>query len=520
MSDFTSICNRLQNAIIKKDTNIIEVEKIIENHFSSESSKKLLEDNILFVTIDKPGHGYFISPAELALSVKNLKALELIVRGCGNPNIKIKYDELEITLMMRAVMNGDLAAVELLLSLGAEPNYSTEHEKTQEITALTISLMEKNYLISQKLLSAGALFSFLDAWTFVNNESELFDFVIEELRKNPTLIEARDMDSNATLLHIACGKGKLSTSQWLIENGADINALGNDNITPLFYAILSQNIEIVKLLVESGADLNASMKDKGNDSATLLFFAIDSQNIEIVKLLVDSGADINKASLRDNDNVTPLYLAVDLENIEIVKFLVDSGADINASLSDNDNVTPLFLAIKSQNIEIVKLLVESGADINIIIDGDITPFMYAVNMGSYDIAEYLKLKGAHTTDLNVKEEQSIITNITDLIERFELLEDKFQIRIEGVYGVVSEYSSLSSKEYSVEVNFDVIGSADAFAEDGGLYFIFNAYNTSGQLIATNTRLINSDKFIGIESVKIRLDCLEKPTRFRLYPRGF
>jgi hypothetical protein len=75
-------------------------------------------------------------------------------------------------------------------------------------------------------------------------------------------------------------------------------------------------------------------------------------NIEIVKLLLDKGADVN---LTDKYGNTPLHLAASDGHIEIVKLLLEKGSDVN-SKRRNDGTTPLYWAALNGHIEIVKLL--------------------------------------------------------------------------------------------------------------------------------------------------------------------
>ena len=88
--------------------------------------------------------------------------------------------------------------------------------------------------------------------------------------------------------------------------------------------------------------------------------------MEIVKLLIENGADINKSN---NDGWTSLYLAVNKRHLEVIKLLIENGADINKS--NNNGWTPLNIAANNGHLEIVKLLIENGADISEDCDKDV-----------------------------------------------------------------------------------------------------------------------------------------------------
>ena len=84
----------------------------------------------------------------------------------------------------------------------------------------------------------------------------------------------------------------------------------------------SGRLEITKLLIERGADINA----KRNRGGTALMTASGYGQLEITKLLIERGADINA---KDNNDQTACMLAAWRGRIETVKLLIDKGADIN-----------------------------------------------------------------------------------------------------------------------------------------------------------------------------------------------
>jgi len=92
-----------------------------------------------------------------------------------------------------------------------------------------------------------------------------------------------------------------------------------------------------------------------------LFMACKGGNENLVKYLVELGADVNK---ENKFNETPLYGACEEEEgkEKIVKYLVEHG--INIKIVNMNGYSPLFMTCKSGNKSLVKYLVELGADIN------------------------------------------------------------------------------------------------------------------------------------------------------------
>jgi ankyrin repeat protein len=137
-------------------------------------------------------------------------------------------------------------------------------------------------------------------------------------------------------------------------------ALLNKNPAPnlaLLYASFRGHIEIVKLLLDYGADLSITHAETG---WTPLGFAVSEGHIETVKLLLDYGAD---PDIADTDSWTPLLNASSEGHVEIVKLLLDNGAD--SSIADvGTGWTPFITAIQRGYREVVELLLPTGIGMN------------------------------------------------------------------------------------------------------------------------------------------------------------
>jgi ankyrin repeat protein len=100
-----------------------------------------------------------------------------------------------------------------------------------------------------------------------------------------------DIDlSDSDDLHFAAGHGDLQRVQQLLTAGADINGFDDDmGWTPLHYAVVAEQYEVAKYLIEHGADVNAHHEARiGN---TPLAEIADRCSLRIARLLVDAGAD-------------------------------------------------------------------------------------------------------------------------------------------------------------------------------------------------------------------------------------
>jgi len=148
----------------------------------------------------------------------------------------------------------------------------------------------------------------------------------------------------------AARNGTVEDVRYFVEQEkANVNAKENDSdSTVLRNALISENVEVIKYLVMKGANI----------APDFLFDAVCMKNgsLEIVKLFVENGADVN---YRDS-GMFPLLIAAGGNNLEVAKFLVSKGADINM-VSSLSGYTPLEVAKNKGNAEMVKYLASAGA---------------------------------------------------------------------------------------------------------------------------------------------------------------
>lgn len=162
----------------------------------------------------------------------------------------------------------------------------------------------------------------------------------------------------------AIESGDLGEVQRLAATGVDLNRRDRTTWTPLFTAVHFNKMEIVEwLITQEGIQIDA----KSADGRTALHEAArNSMNPEIVTLLIDAGANIEAI---DKDlHHTPLHYAAAAHNINAMKVLIEAGAKINVK-NVNDR-TPLHIAClnvhlySKTNEEVVKFLIDHGADKN------------------------------------------------------------------------------------------------------------------------------------------------------------
>ena len=141
---------------------------------------------------------------------------------------------------------------------------------------------------------------------------------------------------------------------------------------PLADAAMRGDLEAVRSLLDSGADVNAAQ----GDGMSALHWAATRGDFEIAELLIAAGADVAAASRIGS--YTPLHMASKGGHAAIAKALIEAGADVTVRTT-NSEVTPLHLAAASRGGEaVVAVLLEHGADPNALeVAAGQTPLMFA-----------------------------------------------------------------------------------------------------------------------------------------------
>ena len=175
------------------------------------------------------------------------------------------------------------------------------------------------------------------------------------------LIMAMQTSLFAGQLHDAVRNGNIEKVEQLLLGGyfrlaffkKDINEKDEREQTPLHVAALHGHEKIARLLVESGANKEAKVKDEW----TPLYIAVQCGHETVARLLIESGA--NKEAKETLAGATPLYIAALMGHEAVARLLVESGA--NKDAQSNNGMTPLHFAANKGHEAVARLLIESGA---------------------------------------------------------------------------------------------------------------------------------------------------------------
>ncbi|KAE8315107.1 ankyrin repeat-containing domain protein [Aspergillus transmontanensis] len=189
--------------------------------------------------------------------------------------------------------------------------------------------------------------------------------LLELLLKGGADVNNMDKFSSLPFLQSAARKSNLGFVQCLLSGGAHVNCRGQPstpgNVTALQEAVASRHIDIVQLLLEWGADVNAPANEKGGKTA--LQIAVSQHYFEMVELLVKNGANVNGLPSPRRGR-TALQEAASSGYVQMTQYLLNQGADVNARAAHFGGITALQGAASSGNIRIVMMLLSAGVDIN------------------------------------------------------------------------------------------------------------------------------------------------------------
>ncbi|XP_041364259.1 ankyrin repeat domain-containing protein 50-like [Gigantopelta aegis] len=252
---------------------------------------------------------------------------------------------------------------------------------------------------------------------------KLQDAIIE---KNVTLVKEileSDFDVDfqyrgQTALQLAVREGNLEICRLLIERGADVNMRDAEMNSLLNSACWRGHADIAKLLIENQADID----DRNDNGATALhvcafkghsdmcrmllnadcdldllnrrgqtalYTATEQGYEDIMRMLIKAGCDGNSGDLHDNK--TPLIVAAQLGNGSLVQVLLDGGCKTDCR--DRLGQNALYHAACDGHLDVVRRLVAAGADLNATTNKGFTPLLDSIRNNHIEVAGELISSG-------------------------------------------------------------------------------------------------------------------------------
>ena len=301
------------------------------------------------------------SPLLSAVENNNLELAQFLIDKGADFNILNSSGE---TLLFKAVEKGDQQIIKLLIELGININ----HRNNSNLTAIFK--------------------------VFHNHKKGGKQAILELLIAQGAEINIRD-NNNRTFLSYVAGDKNISSSvvELLLSSGLEVDPIDTQGYTPLSYAVNNSNWQVVKILINHGADVNIKVS---HNTITPVLKAIIENNLEITKLLLDYKADLN---ISDNQTMSLLVnkLNSDSINKEIFKLLIDRGLNINTQNEKGNTLLSLVVDHYSHSkdkLKIVEFLIANGADVNIRDQAGRSVLLKATYRNNREIIELLKRHGA------------------------------------------------------------------------------------------------------------------------------
>ena len=306
---------------------------------------------------------------------------------------------------------GKLEIVRLLLDHGADSNAETRRglKLLHQVSFGMYECQEDGVRIAELLLTHGAEVDARnkDHWTPLhiacqNGKLEIVHLLLD----NGAEVNAETVDGLKPLHSLSYGEYRsqedgVRVAQLLLERGADVNTRRNDHRTPLHVASYYGNIEIVRLLLDHGADPEANaegnMGEKPLHKVSYGKYRSPEDGVRIAQLLLEHNADVNT---RRNNRQTPLHIASYFGIVEMVRLLLDRGADPEADADGDMGSKPLHFVShgkyrsKEDGVHVAQLLLERGADVNTRRHDHRTPLHVASYSGNVEIVYLLLDHGA------------------------------------------------------------------------------------------------------------------------------
>ena len=325
----------------------------------------------------------------------NVDAAQLLLKHGATVDAREKWGGQ--TALMWASARRHPAMMQLLISKGADVNArSIDRNYQRHVTAEG----------RPKNLDSGGLTPLLYA------ARENCTACVDVLLRNKVDIDLPDPDGVSPLL-LAIVNANWDLARQLIDAGADVNQWDIFGEAPLFMAVdlrsridggrasidpsnRNTGLAIVKALIERGADPNMQLFFKPANTrgltntrgATPLIRAAGNGDLEVVKLLLEHGAD---ATVSTADRQTPIHAVLadrvpEPQAMELIRALKTAGADVNlvALINHPEEIrggTALHYAVRKRYKEVIKLLASYGINMNAVDQDGLTALDYTQSRG-------------------------------------------------------------------------------------------------------------------------------------------
>lgn len=325
------------------------------------------------------------------MDANNLKVIRFLLKNGAEIRLRDQYGNDPFLLSAESY---NIEKAKLLLELGININTVNKLKQTALMKAiLSCTVNDKLKMKYVEILLKNKIDVNLkdkdNKTAYILSKERGYSNIANLLLKYGAYKEEYKLDPNSLITALVNKNYKRAKE--MIENGVDINFLAGSGFTPLMCSI--GNIEIMKLLLEKNVDVN--MKNRFSLTALIAAVIINDENA--VKLLLDNGADINV--VYSVNNSTPLMLAVKNNNRNIIRMLKEKSIDLNFKDSYGNTALLEAISVGFIDFQIIEFLILNTEQINVFNNLGISPLFKAVGLDKIKLVEFLLKNGA---DINQK----------------------------------------------------------------------------------------------------------------------
>ncbi|XP_071573914.1 ankyrin repeat and KH domain-containing protein 1 isoform X4 [Temnothorax nylanderi] len=297
---------------------------------------------------DKKG----FTPLILAATAGHQKVVEILLNH--GADIEAQSERTKDTPLSLACSGGRYEVVELLLNRGA----NKEHRNVSDYTPLSLAASGGYVNIIKLLLSHGAEInsrtgSKLGISPLMLAAMNGHTAAVKLLLDMGSDINAQIETNRNTALTLACFQGRHEVVSLLLDRKANVEHRAKTGLTPLMEAASGGYVEVGRVLLTKGADVNATPVPSSRDTA--LTIAADKGHCRFVELLLSSVYRGTQVEVKNKKGNSPLWLAANGGHLNVVDLLYHARADIDSQ--DNRKVSCLMAAFRKGHIKVVKWMV-------------------------------------------------------------------------------------------------------------------------------------------------------------------
>jgi ankyrin repeat protein/L-ascorbate metabolism protein UlaG (beta-lactamase superfamily) len=314
--------------------------------------------------------------------------------------IGIKEPGLDESLLHVAARFKQSEMVKILLAKGLDVNAKN---KLGSIP-LHLACISGSYTMVDDLLNRGSDYSLVNlrgkapvSYVSFGKNPRIFDRFLE-IDKN--ILNTKTQEG-ANLLVCAIQAEDTAGFSYLLAKGMDVNEANVFRFTPVCWAVLYNNPELIAMAIRKGANVNYI----ANEGNTPLLIAVEGDSIATVKMLVEAGAKIN---VPDSSGLTALHRATRKGNYEIASYLMVKGIAVNSK--DENGMTALHYAAIYGRTEIGRAILQHGANPNLTDKLHNDPVFYSTSYGNEQMTRLLVNSGARKDDLKAS---ALLKNLKD-----------------------------------------------------------------------------------------------------------